>query len=595
MDRMTPSFARVEACESSGKSAWRRMFPYLTGRSLVFVVAALPLLVVLALLGVIIAVSFVDDIARGVNAAFTLKNFRALFGDPLIYSALLNTIGFTIVTVAIAMGIGGSVAWLVERTDLPGKRLVYVIMTVGLLVPTFFMAMGWVFFLHPRIGMLNRWLMDLFSLDSAPLSIANVVGMGWVEGLGLASMAFMMIGPVFKALNPSLDEAATVHGLGRWKTLRFVVLPLMWPALLATAIYISVIAFAAFDVPAIIGLGNRIFTFATVVYLRVTPDTGVPNYGFVGAVSVILIIISTFLSGWYFRVIRLSHRYGVVQGRGYRPKLAQLGKKAWICWLGLGLYFFMSKVMPLAIMVWAALLPYFQPFSFEALSRVSFANFTGIDWSLVERGAINTVTLVFWVPTLSLIFGLAISWLVVRSNLRGRFLYDWVSFLPHAVPSMVFALAAVIFALFVVPQSVPIYGTITILVVVFVLVRISLVTRVLNGALLQINRELEDAANVNGIGTLSTLWKVIVPLLLPAILNLWIWNALLAYRELTVAAFMVTQDNITLPVVVWGLWNGGQTGQSAAVSIIFVIFLIPLVVAYWALRTNAEFQQSPRA
>jgi iron(III) transport system permease protein len=595
MDRMTPSFARVEACESSGKSAWRRMFPYLTGRSLVFVVAALPLLVVLALLGVIIAVSFVDDIARGVNAAFTLKNFRALFGDPLIYSALLNTIGFTIVTVAIAMGIGGSVAWLVERTDLPGKRLVYVIMTVGLLVPTFFMAMGWVFFLHPRIGMLNRWLMDLFSLDSAPLSIANVVGMGWVEGLGLASMAFMMIGPVFKALNPSLDEAATVHGLGRWKTLRFVVLPLMWPALLATAIYISVIAFAAFDVPAIIGLGNRIFTFATVVYLRVTPDTGVPNYGFVGAVSVILIIISTFLSGWYFRVIRLSHRYGVVQGRGYRPKLAQLGKKAWICWLGLGLYFFMSKVMPLAIMVWAALLPYFQPFSFEALSRVSFANFTGIDWSLVERGAINTVTLVFWVPTLSLIFGLAISWIVVRSNLRGRFLYDWVSFLPHAVPSMVFALAAVIFALFVVPQSVPIYGTITILVVVFVLVRISLVTRVLNGALLQINRELEDAANVNGIGTLSTLWKVIVPLLLPAILNLWIWNALLAYRELTVAAFMVTQDNITLPVVVWGLWNGGQTGQSAAVSIIFVIFLIPLVVAYWALRTNAEFQQSPRA
>src|SRR5262249_47262250 len=160
--------------------------------------AALPLLVVLVLLGIIIDVSFVDDITRGVNSAVTLRNFKALFDDPLIYSALLNTVWFTIVTIVTAMGIGSSVAWLVERTDLPGKRLVYMIMTIGLLVPTFFMAMGWVFFLHPRIGMLNRWLMDWLSLDSAPLSIANVVGMGWVEGLGLASMAFMMTGPIFK-------------------------------------------------------------------------------------------------------------------------------------------------------------------------------------------------------------------------------------------------------------------------------------------------------------------------------------------------------------------------------------------------------------
>ena len=580
--------------KASANPSFAALRGLVSGRPLIYVVAALPLVVVVLLIGVIIYVSFRDNLNDGLWGSLTLRLFAALIKDPLIYSALINTIGFTLATIVTAISIGGAIAWLVERTDLPGKRLVYFLMTIGLLVPTFFMAMGWVFFLHPRIGMFNRWMMDLFELSEAPLSIANVWGMGWVEGLGLASLAFMMTGPIFRALNPSLEEAATVHGLGRWATFTKVILPLTWPALLACSIYISVIAFAAFEVPAIIGLGNRIFTFATIVYVKVTPDTGLPNFGFVGAVSVMLIVLAGFLSWWYFRVIRLSHRYGVIQGRGYRPKLIELGNKKWLCWAGLLVYFLLSKVMPLAMMIWASLLPYFQPFSVDALSTVSLSNFRAIDWSLVGRGALNTFYIVLWVPTVALIFGLTISWIVVRSDLRGRFVYDWVAFLPHAVPNLIFALSAVIFALFILPQEMHIYGTVTILVIVFVLVRISLVTRVLNGALLQINRELEEAAYVSGIRPLQAMWKIILPLLLPAILNLWIWNALLSYRELTIAAFMVTQENVTLPVVVWSLWHSGSAGQAAAVSIVFVILLLPLVAIYWSMRASENSENAHR-
>jgi iron(III) transport system permease protein len=117
---------------------------------------------------------------------------------------------------------------------------------------------------------------------------------------------------------------------------------------------------------------------------------------------------------------------------------------------------------------------------------------------------------------------------------------------------------------------------------------------VLNGALLQIHRELEDAAHVSGIRTYPTLWKVVVPLLIPAMVNLWIWNALLSYRELTMAAFMVTQDNITLPVVVWSLWNSGAPGQAAAVSLLLVAALVPLVAIYWGLRDRSNIG-SPQA
>jgi iron(III) transport system permease protein len=561
----------------------------ITGRPAVFGVASLPLVFVLILLAVVVWVSGVDDISNGFTAGKpTFDHFRALFDDPQIVSTLLNTAGFTIVTVIVAMGFGVSAAWLVERTDLPWKNLVYVLMTVGLLLPTFFVAMGWVFLMHSRIGMVNRWLMDLFSLDNAPFNIATISGMGWVEGLGLASLAFVMTSPIFKALNPALEEAATVHGLGRWGTAWHIVLPLMWPALLAAAIYIAVIAIATFEVPAIIGLGAKIFTFSTLVYVLVSPEEGVPNYGIVGALSIFLVGISILLSWWYFRVIRLSHRYGVIEGRGYRPKMIPLGKLVWVAWGGLGAYFLLAKILPLLMMIWASLLPYFRPFSIKALSFLTTKNFEAIDWSLVTRGTLNTVILMLVVPTIAILFGLTISWIVVRTQTRGRFIFDWVAFLPHAVPNLIFALAAILFGLYVLPKEFPFYGTIFILMAIYILTRISLTTRVLNGSLLQIHRELEDAAHVSGMTTIVTLWKIIFPLIMPAVINLWIWNALLTYRELTMAAFLVTQDNITLPVVIWSLWQSGTTGEAAAVSLFFVATLIPLIALYWGLRGRTE-------
>jgi iron(III) transport system permease protein len=543
---------------------------------------------VLVLLAVVLWVSVADDISDGLSGRLTFEHFEALYADPQILGALWNTLGFAIGTVITAMVIGVAAAWLVERTDLPAKNLVYVMMTLGLLIPTFFVAMGWVFLMHPRIGMLNRWAMDLFDLADGPFNVATIAGMGWVEGLGLASLAFIMTSPIFRALNPALEEASIVHGLGRWNTIRFVFIPLTWPALLAASIYIAVIAIATFEVPAVIGLGNKIFTFSTLVYVLVSPEQGVPNYGIVGALSLFLVALSVLLSWWYFRVIRLSHRYGVVEGRGYRPKVTPLGSFVWVAWGGLGAYFFLAKILPLIMISWAAFMPYFRPISFKAMSFLTTRNFELIDWSLVWRGLGNTVILMTVVPTIAIVFGLAISWIVVRTRTRWRFIFDWVAFLPHAVPNLIFALAAVIFALYVMPQTVPFYGTIFILVAVYTLVRISLTTRVFNGALLQIHRELEDAAFVSGIRTLATMWKVVFPLILPAVINLWIWNALLSYRELTMAAFMVTQDNITLPVVVWSLWNSGSAGQAAAVSLVFIASLIPLIVIYWGLRNRGD-------
>ena len=162
-------------------------------------------------------------------------------------------------------------AWLVERTDLPGKNFVFMLVTLGALLPTFFTAMGWVFLLHPRIGIVNRFVVDVFGLQQAPFNIASIIGMGWVEGLGLSSIAFIMVVATYRTMDPSLEEAARVHGLGIFRTLRYVTLPLTFPGIIAASIYVFTIALSAFEVPAIIGMSNKIFTFATFIFYKIQP------------------------------------------------------------------------------------------------------------------------------------------------------------------------------------------------------------------------------------------------------------------------------------------------------------------------------------
>ena len=130
--------------------------------------------------------------------------------------------------------------------------------------------MGWVFLLHPRIGVLNKVLVSAFGLTNSPFNIASITGMGWVEGLGLSSIAFIMIVATYRAMDPSLEEAGRVHGLKTWRTLRHITLPLTFPGILAAAIYIFTIGLSAFEVPAIIGMSNKIFTFSTFIpYLNI--------------------------------------------------------------------------------------------------------------------------------------------------------------------------------------------------------------------------------------------------------------------------------------------------------------------------------------
>ena len=544
-------------------------------------------LIPMAVIFVLVIVMFWISLQKGAfgtpSAIYTLGNYRDVFTDPLLYRVVTNTVIFTVTTTLFAMLFGLPVAWLAERTTIPGKTLIYVIMTLGLLIPGIYTAMGWTMIAHPRIGLVNRWLVELFNLDDGPVNIATPIGMGFVQGLSLSALAFILTAQMFRAMNPSLEEAARVHGMGYGKILWRVTLPLARPGILAAVIYILTIGVATFDIPAILGLGNRVYMLSTFIYLKVHPQgAGLPEYGITGVVGAFMIVIAGLLTLWYGQVLRQGHRFEVVTGKGYRPALIPLGKWSIAAWGFITVYALISKIVPLLLIAYAALTPYFVTPSYAMMRQLSLTHFYGMDWQLVARGLTNTAILVFVVPLVVLLLAFSLSWLIVRSRSQMRYALEFGAFLPQALPEVILSIGALLLSLFVLGTAIPLYGTVWLIAIVYVVARLAFATRALNGALLQIHRELEEAAFVAGLSNFRTAWRILFPLIRPTLFSVWIWSALLVYRELTAAVFLAVHDNITLPAVIWSYWYGGNINKASAVTLVMTLVLAPFIfIAWW--------------
>lgn len=571
--------------ESAAVFSWPRFNPLWL---LIFPI----IVVMLGVLATVFWLSFLEGLPGTPETQWTLKHYVSLYANSFVLTALINTLGFGLISVLIALFFGTTIAWLVERTNLPGKSYVYTIMSLGLLVPGFFSAMGWLLLLHPRIGVINRWLIGLFGLQEAPFSITTIPGMGMVQGLGLASLAFIMTSTTFRSMDPALEEAARAHGATVGQMLRNIFAPLVFPSILASGLYIFTIAFASFDTPAVLGLSQRIYTFSTFVYAKTTTVDALPDYGPTAAMSTMMVVLAVLCSFWYGKVIRKGYQYQVITGKAYRPYLLDLGAWKYLAWGFIGAYLAFSKLFPFLLLVWAGVLPFFQVPSLQALSKVSLDNFRNIPVDLVVKALSNTAILMLLVPTATLLASFGFSWMVVRARSRWRGMLDFFAFLPHAIPNIIFGVGALFVALFVLKQF-PLYGSLTLLGIVYVIAHLGFGTRLINSALIQVHTELEEAAEVCGASGFRIARNILAPLVYSALLNGWLWMALLVSRELTLASVLFSPYNVTLPVVIWNLWGGAEFGVAAAISLIMLAGFAPLVLLYY--RTARAFTPSTQS
>jgi iron(III) transport system permease protein len=518
----------------------------------------------------------------GQARSLSMQNYASVLSDPFLLEVVGNTVAFAGVTLAVTFLFLVPLTFLLTRTDLPFRWGFVVLLSVVILVPTFLRAIGWILLLSPQIGLINKGFQALFGLAQPPFTIYSMLGMAFVQGISFVPAGFFMLSAAYRAMDPSLEEAAYTSGLGKLRTFLRVNLPLTLPALLGVFIYLFMTAISVFEAPAIIGLPARIFVLSSVIYLRVHPQTGLPDYAVAGAYGSVMLILGIALSVLYFQAVKQSRRFVVVSGKGYRPKTIKLGRWKPAAVAFVVFFFLVESGIPLAMLIWTSLTPYLMVPSVEALGQLSLANYSNVFARAGARMVWNTVILVALAPLMAVALSIMVGWIVTRTRSRLRAAVDALAFLPHAVPHILFAVALSYLALLF-RQQVPLYGSIFLIVLAHGIAYLSFGSRAINSAMIQIHRELEEAGRLSGLSALGTLRRIVVPLVTAAVFSSWFWIALLSYREVTAALMLYVQSNDVLSAMIWMMWREGQTGAVAALGTVMVLVLTALmgVVGYF--------------
>ncbi len=512
----------------------------------------------------------------GEDVPFTLENYQDIYTDPGFYEILDNTFLFAMGSVTVALLFAIPLSWLLMRTDIPFKKTFYVLFTVGILIPVFLRTIAWILLLSPQIGLVNQWLSQIFGLDRPLLSLYNIPGMAFIQGISFVPGAFFMLAASYRSMDPTLEEASYTSGVSKLRTFLWINIPITFPAIAAVVIYLIMTAIAVFEVPAIIGLPARILVLSSLIFSSISDPTGLPEYGLAGACGAVMLVTGLAFAFFYVRLVRHGKKYTVVTGRGYRPREIELGRWKWPALAFVLLYFTLEVFLPFLVLLWTSFLPRVQLPSVAALGTMNFNNYVAILEYAGARPFINTAILMFGVPTGAMLLSVMVSWVVIRTQVSFRGVLDTMAFLPHAVPSILLAIGLAYLGL-VYRNVFPIYGTILIIMVGHIISWVAYGTRTTNGVMIQLHKELEEAGRVSGASTSRVLLRIVLPLIASGIFNSWVWISMLSYREVTMALTLQTSKSVVVSTIVFLAWGNGLVPQVAALGVMLIAFALVVV------------------
>lgn len=517
---------------------------------------------------------------------FTLSYYQDMFRELQVLGPFLNTVYFSVGSALLATLLGGLVAWIVTRTDSPLRGLGYFTAFASFGTPFILYTIGWLLILG-KAGPVNSWLRAFFDHSGTAVNVYSMWGMVFVEALLWSPFVFLLLAASFRSMDPSLEEASAVCGARVWQTLRRISLQLMLPAFFSVLLLIFIRAFESFEIPALVGLPGDIRVLTTSILLDAQRMP--PTYGRAGAFAVLLMLVVACTLYFYFRITREAARFHTITGKGYRPALIQLGGWRYVTGAGLLLYSFVLLVLPFLIVLWASLLPFYIQPSLEAISKFTLKNYvTAIHFPKITDSIKNSVLLGLGSATAVMVLTTLASWILVRTKLRGRWLLDLLTTLPLLFPGIVMGLAIMRFYLLV---PIPIYGTLWILLVAFVTRYIPYGIRYTHSGLLQLHRELEEAAYASGGSWLNTMRRITMPLLTPSFLGGWVLIFLLSAKELSMSILLVSPQTPVVSVAIYELWENGQVGELAAFGVIWTTILVSIAVAYYLFARRYGIQQ----
>lgn len=532
-----------------------------------FMVIALSVLILLYFIVLPLAVLIIDSVV--VDGHLDVSSYLTVYGQAVNMRALTNTAKISILVMILSVLITFPLAWLIGRTDLPGRKKFRTILVASYMIPLYVGAIAWTQLLNPDVGYLNALLKTIFSLSKAPFNIYTEGGLIWVLTLFYSPFAFITISRAMEKMDPTLEEASRVSGASPLRVLWDVTLPLMAPSILAGGLLVFIGAGSAFGIPAIVGMpGNiEVLTTRIVSFVYMGNDSGIRNATTLAVSLMILANGLLFFMTWFMG----RKDYTTIGGKSTRPALVELGKWKGLATFLVAVYAFIAVILPLGSIV-------ITSFMVSMSKGLSLDNFGFDAWIPVLENSQyldciwRSLGYAFIAATIGTILSLFVAYLSVKTHVKGRSLPDLLVMVGGSTPSVVIALALII--TFSGNYGLNLYSTMWILIVSYLVKYMTMSVRTIAASLSQVSSSLEEAGLNSGAGWLRICKDIIMPLIAPSIVAGWFLIFMPSFYELTMSNLLYGSDTQTIGVLLYELQTYADTQNASVMSVIILIIVM---------------------
>lgn len=556
-----------------------------SARSRVEALASLPtlLLVTVAVLTVTPVVTALvagfRDAPPGRPGAVSLESIRAslvVIAQPEVWQILWTTVWLSSVRAVLALLLAIVLSWIIARTDCPFRERLEFLLILSFFFPLLGKVLGWALLLSPQKGYLNQLLRQLpfFPGDTGPLDIFSYGGLIFVSVTGWATLLTIFLVPAFRNMDASLEESARMCGASQRRTIVRILVPLLRPAILAAFILSLTRLLSSFETEVFLGSSSGIYVLTNKIYERMVqifpPDF---RTGMTMAVLLLVITFGLVLVNWKLLGTR---EYTTVTGRGYSARPMPLGRLRWPAFGFVVLFFVVSVVLPAAVLIQVSFIRFLGLNIFE-LDSYTFDNWRRMLTLRVNQAALtNSLIMSVVATTVGMVLYSLVSYVVTRSRYRGRRLLDLAAWVPWAVPSLILGLG-LLWAVLLSPLAV-LYGTLTLLILAHVVRGFPFGTQIMGSSMIQISKELEEAARIHHASWTSTFRRIWLPLLKNGFVAGWVIQFTVSFSDLATVAFLYGAKSTVLPTLFLSQWSNGRLEEAAVAALMMTGVVLGVVM-----------------
>ena len=507
----------------------------------------------------------------GAEIGLTAENYLRVLGDRDIFTMLNNSVMYAAGAAAFGTVVGGMLAWIVARTNTPGKALVELMPLYPILMPPIMKNISWIFLLSPRSGILNNFLQVHFGIEGPIFNAFSLAGMIWVFGLACVPLGYLFMLPVFLSFDPSLEESAYIAGSRPVNTMLRITFPLAIPAFMSAFILNFLRGLRSFETPVLQGTPAGIKVFVSRVYDSMALEF---NTGLATSYSAVLIIISVLTLMFYIRATRYSERYATITGKGYRVKVIDIGNWKYVTFTAVLFYFLVGIVIPFVVLIVVSMIPYYDYETFMKFpSNMVLTNYvTVMNHPSFVAGLYNSITLSVTIAIITVLIGIIMAFTIYRTRAYGTKIFEFIGTVPLAFPPLVLSVGLVIVFL-----GTPMYNTLWALGLGLFVAYFPYAFRNASGSIINIHKELDEAAWVHGAKWKDVFFKITLPILKPSVGGALFYIFIESVRSVDVAVLLASPGNEYGPVTLFEYFRVGQWAEAAAGGVIYLVILIVAV------------------